>query len=70
MKIQLLWGFFMVKFTKALKFHVAERYLEGKGGIRTIGKELGVDLEKVRQWATLYERWGETVFDPSYTAHS
>ncbi len=60
----------MVKYTNAFKIHVAERYLEGNDGITTIGKEFGVDRKNVHQWARLYERWGETIFDPCYTAHS
>lgn len=60
----------MVKFTKAFKIQVAERYLERSDGITTIGNEFGVDRTMVRYWARLYERWGETIFDPCYTAHS
>ena len=60
----------MVKFTKAFKIHVAERYLEGNDGYKALGKEFGVHHERVRQWALLYERWGETIFDPSYATHS
>jgi transposase-like protein len=69
-KIQILWGVFMPNFTKALKKQIAERYLAGKDGYRTLGNAFGVSRHKVREWVLLYERWGETIFDPSYTPYS
>lgn len=60
----------MTKFTKALKIQIVERYLTSKDGYKTLGNEFGVSHHKVRVWVLLYERWGETIFDPSYTAHS
>ncbi|KGI85365.1 hypothetical protein JY98_03605 [Exiguobacterium mexicanum] len=60
----------MTKFTKALKIQVAERYLTGKDGYRTLGNTFGVSRYKVREWVLLYERWGETIFNPSYTPYS
>lgn len=40
-----LWGVFIVKFTKAFKIHVAERYLTDKKGCRRLRKEFRVDNE-------------------------
>ncbi|MCT4777139.1 MULTISPECIES: transposase [Exiguobacterium] len=60
----------MTKFTKALKIQVAERYLTDKDGYRALGNTFGVSRHKVREWVLLYERWGETIFDPSYTPYS
>ncbi len=60
----------MVKYTKAFKVQVAERYLTGRDGYRGVAKEFGIAHNLVREWSHLYERWGETIFDPSYTTHS
>ncbi|UTT44611.1 MULTISPECIES: helix-turn-helix domain-containing protein [Exiguobacterium] len=60
----------MTKFTKTLKIQIAERYLAGKDGYTALGNAFGVNRKKIREWTLLYERWGETIFDPSYTAHS
>ncbi len=35
-----------------------------------MAKEFGIAHNLVREWSHLYERWGETIFDPSYTTHS
>ena len=60
----------MTKFTEALKIPIVVRYLTNKDGYKTLGKEFGVSNLQVRLWVLLYERWGETIFDPSYTVHS
>lgn len=60
----------MVKYTKSLKVQVAERYLTGRDGYRGVAKEFGIARNLVREWSRLYERWGKTIFDPSYTTHS
>ncbi|WP_114571791.1 helix-turn-helix domain-containing protein [Exiguobacterium flavidum] len=60
----------MVKHTKAFKVQVAERHLTGRDGYQSLANEFGIARELVREWSRLYERWGETIFDPSYTAHS
>ena len=70
MKIQLLWGVFVVKYTKAFKVRVAEHYLTGRDGYRGVAKEFGIARNLVREWSRFYERLGETIFDPSYTTHS
>nr|WP_156323154.1 IS3 family transposase [Exiguobacterium acetylicum] len=60
----------MVKYTKAFKIKVVERYLTGRDGYQIMAEEFGIRPERVREWSHLYERWGETIFDPSYTTHS
>ncbi|WP_214793975.1 MULTISPECIES: helix-turn-helix domain-containing protein [unclassified Exiguobacterium] len=55
----------MTKFTKVLKIQIAERYLAGKDGYTALGNAFGLNLKTVREWTLLYERWGETIFDPS-----
>ncbi|KSU47728.1 hypothetical protein AS033_15875 [Exiguobacterium indicum] len=60
----------MVKYTKAFKVQVAERYLTGREGYRGVAIEFGIARGLIREWSRLYERWGETIFDPSYTSHS
>lgn len=60
----------MVKYTKAFKIKVAERYLTGRGGYRSLAEEFGIVHERIHVWSRLYERWGETIFDRSYTTHS
>ncbi|WP_114572298.1 helix-turn-helix domain-containing protein [Exiguobacterium flavidum] len=60
----------MAKHTKAFKIQIAERYLMGRDGYEALGKEFGLAHGQVRNWARLYERWGEAIFDRSYTAHS
>ena len=60
----------MTKYTKAFKIKVVERYLTGRDGYQIMAEEFGIRPERVREWSRLYERWGETIFDPSYTTHS
>ncbi|WP_419718457.1 helix-turn-helix domain-containing protein [Exiguobacterium acetylicum] len=60
----------MVKYTKAFKVQVAERYLTGRDGYRGVAIEFGIARELIREWSRLYECWGETIFDLSYTSHS
>lgn len=60
----------MTKFTKVLKIQIAKGYLAGKDGYIALGNAFGANRKKVREWTLLYERWGETIFDPSYTARS
>ncbi|WP_426354723.1 helix-turn-helix domain-containing protein [Exiguobacterium sp. R-39] len=60
----------MVKYTKAFKIQVAERYLTGRDGYQGVAKEFGIARQLIRDWSRLYESWGETIFDPSYTTHS
>ena len=60
----------MAKYTKAFKIKVAERYLAGRDGYRSLAKEFGITHERIHVWSRLYERWGETIFDRSYTTHS
>lgn len=60
----------MIKFKKALKIQIVERYLTNKDGYKTSGNEFGVSHHQVHVWLLLYERWGETIFDTSYTVHS
>ncbi len=48
----------MVKYTKAFKVQVAERYLTGRDGYRGVAKEFGIARNLVREWSRLYERWG------------
>ncbi|WP_290782760.1 helix-turn-helix domain-containing protein [Exiguobacterium sp. UBA6309] len=57
----------MIKYTKAFKIKVVERYLTGRDGYQIMAEEFGIRPERVREWSRLYERWGETIFDPSYT---
>lgn len=59
----------MVKYTKAFKVQVAERYLTGRDGYQIMAKKFGIPRQRIREWSRLYERWGETTFDPSYTTH-
>lgn len=55
----------MVKYTKAFKVQVAEHYLTGRDGYQGMAKEFGIAREMILEWSRLYERWGETIFDPS-----
>ena len=56
----------MVKYTKAFKFKVVERYLSGRDGYQIMAEEFGLGRERILEWSRLYERWGETIFYPSY----
>ncbi|WP_449403823.1 helix-turn-helix domain-containing protein [Exiguobacterium artemiae] len=49
----------MVKYTKAFKVQVAERYLTGRDGYRGVAKEFGIARDLIREWSRLYERWGK-----------
>lgn len=48
----------MVKYTKAFKVQVAERYLTGRDGYRGVEKEFGIARDLIREWSRLYERRG------------
>ncbi len=60
----------MTKYTKAFKIKVVERYLTGRDGYKSLANEIGIAYQRIHVWSRLYERWGETIFDPSYTTHS
>ena len=62
--------FFMTKYSKALKVQIAQRYFTGRDGFEVLSQEFGISYSQVRIWSHLYERWGEEIFDPSYTVHS
>ncbi|WP_419718349.1 transposase, partial [Exiguobacterium acetylicum] len=47
----------MVKYTKAFKIKVVERYLTGRDGYQIMAEEFGIRPERVREWSRLYERW-------------
>lgn len=49
-KIQLLWGVFMVKFIKALKIRTAERYLPGKDVYTALVNAFRANVPKVCEW--------------------
>jgi len=66
-KIQLLWGVFYGQIYEGI---YVERYLTGRDGYQIMAEEFGIRPERVREWSRLYGRWGETIFDPSYTTHS
>ncbi|WP_410502833.1 helix-turn-helix domain-containing protein [Exiguobacterium acetylicum] len=59
----------MTKYTKAFKIKVVERYLTGRDGYKSLAKEFGIAYQRIHVWSRLYARWGETIFDPSYTTH-
>ena len=48
----------MVKYTKAFKVQVAERYLTGRDVYQGVAKEFGIARELIRKWSRLYKRWG------------
>lgn len=48
----------MVKYTKSFKVQVAERYLTGRDGYRSVAKEFWIARELIRELSRLYERWG------------
>ncbi|MCM3281848.1 IS3 family transposase [Exiguobacterium sp. MER 193] len=60
----------MTKYSKALKVQIAQRYFAGMDGFEVLSQEFGISYSQVRIWSHLYERWGEEIFDPSYTVHS
>lgn len=63
-------AFFMSKYDKKLKIEVAQVYLSGRVGARTLAAQYGLDHGTVRQWADRYRKHGEAGLSKKFGSYS
>ena len=60
----------MAKYTTQFKLEVAQQYLTGEIGFKSLAKQHGINYGQVRRWVSLYKIHGVCGLEKKHTAYS